>query len=85
MKVVQPNQFKKAVKKLYPDQKADLDQAIKYIMNDPDIGQSKTGDLSDVLVYKFKMFKQLILLAYTYEVQTITLTLLTISTYENCY
>ena len=63
LKVVQTNQFKKAVKILNPDQKADLDQAIKYIMNDPDIGQSKTEDLSDVLVYKFKMSKQLTLLA----------------------
>ena len=85
MNVVQTNHFKKVAKKLYPNQKADLDKAIKYIMKDPDIGQSKTGNLSDVLVYKFKMVKQLTLLAYTYENQTITLTLLALGAHENFY
>ena len=54
-------------------------------MKDPDSGQAKTGELSDVLVYKFKMVKQLTLLAYSYEDQTITLTLLALGTHENFY
>ena len=75
----------KAVKKLHANQKVALDRAVKTIIKDPDIGQSKTGDLSGILVYKFKMLKQLTLLAYTYEDQTITLTLLTLGVHENFY
>ena len=52
-----------------------MDDAIRAVMADPEIGQLKTGELSDILVYKFKMVKQLTLLAYTYEDQTITLSL----------
>ena len=85
MKVVQTNLFKKAIKKLHADQKADLDKAVKAIMKSPDIGQPKTGDLSGVLVYKFNMVKQLTLLAYTYHDQTITLTLLALGAHENFY
>ena len=85
MKVVQTNHFKKEVKKLHSNQKSDLDKAVKVIMKDPETGQPKTGDLSGVLVYKFKMVKQLTLLAYTYHDQTITLTLLALGTHENFY
>lgn len=85
MNIIQTNHFKKAVKKLHAAQKADLDEAVKVIMKEPEIGQSKTGDLSSVLVYKFKMVKQLTLLAYTYHDQTITLTLLALGSHENFY
>lgn len=85
MKVVQTNFFKRAIKKLHANQKADLDKAVEVIMKCPDIGQSKRGDLSGVLVYKFKMVKQQTLLAYTYHDQTITLTLLALGTHENFY
>ena len=37
--------FYKGSEKFHLYQKADLDKAIKYIMEDPDIGQSKTEDL----------------------------------------
>ncbi len=85
MNIVQTSVFKKTIKKLHANQKSDLDEAVKTIMKDPSLGQSKTGDLSNILVYKFKMVKQLTLLAYTYEDQTITLTLLALGTHENFY
>ncbi|MDZ7792174.1 MAG: type II toxin-antitoxin system RelE/ParE family toxin [Spirochaetia bacterium] len=85
MRVLQKPSFKKVYKRLHANQKAELDKAIKAIIKDPDSGQAKTGELSDVLVYKFKMVKQLTLLAYNYEEQTITLTLLALGTHENFY
>jgi len=85
MQVVQTNLFKREVKKLHLNQKSDLDTAVKAIMNAPDIGQAKTGDLAGILVYKFKMVDQLTLLAYSYHLQTITLTLLALGTHENFY
>ncbi len=85
MNIIQTNSFKKTIKKLHANQKSDLDKAVKIIIKKPDIGQSKTVDISNILVYKFKMVKQLTLLAYTYEDKTITLTLLALGTHENFY
>jgi mRNA-degrading endonuclease YafQ of YafQ-DinJ toxin-antitoxin module len=83
--IVQTNLFKKAVKKLRSNQKRDLDDAVKAIAQNPNIGQHKTGDLTSVLVHKFMMVNQLTLIAYAYHEQSITLTLLAIGTHENFY
>ena len=85
MNIVQTTSFKRAVKKLHKNQKLDLDKAIKAIVKDPGIGDDKVGDLSGISVHKFKMAKQLTLLAYSYEDQLITLTLLALGTHENFY
>lgn len=85
MNIVQTTAFSKAVKKLHKNQKKDLDEAVKAIVQNPDIGDPKVGDLSGVSVYKFKMVKQLTLLAYQYEDETITLSLLALGTHENFY
>jgi mRNA-degrading endonuclease RelE of RelBE toxin-antitoxin system len=42
--VLQTPTFKKAVKKLKPNQKKDLDKAIKEVMLDPFIGEQKQGN-----------------------------------------
>ncbi len=85
MNVVQTSTFRKIVKKLHPNQKKDVDEAARAIINNPNLGEQKVGDLSGVYVYKFKMVKQLTLLAYTYDDYTITLTLLTLGSHENFY
>ncbi len=85
MQIVQTATFHKAVKKLHANQKRDLDEAVKAIMADSNIGEAKVGDLADVRVHKFKMMKQLTLLAYLYEAQTDTLILLALASRENFY
>lgn len=85
MEVIQTRQFKQNVKKLTSQQKKDLDTAIKTIMDNPFIGQQKKGDLDFLWVYKFRMNNQLTLLAYSYEEQIITLTLLALGSHENFY
>ena len=85
MKILQTNRFKKIVKKLHPNQKADLYKAIQVVAKDPTIGTAKVGEIAGTLVYKFKMTEQETLLAYTYKKQTITLTLLDLGTHENFY
>jgi mRNA-degrading endonuclease RelE of RelBE toxin-antitoxin system len=85
MDVLQTSTFRNAVKKLHKNQKKDLDGAVKQIMDSPDIGESKVGDLAGISVYKFKMVKQLTLLAYRYEDETVILTLLALGTHENFY
>ena len=85
MSVVQTRTFEKAVKKLHSNQKHDLDDAIKSIMQDPIQGEMKVGDLAGIRVYKFKMVDQLTLLAYTFEDETVTLTLLVLGSHQNFY
>lgn len=50
--------------KLHPNQKQVLDTAIKQLIQTPDLGELKKGDLAEVRVYKFKIQNQLTLLAY---------------------
>ncbi|WP_417527650.1 type II toxin-antitoxin system RelE/ParE family toxin [Marinomonas shanghaiensis] len=83
--VLQTASFKKTVKKLHANQKADLDSAIKALMKDPLLGESKKGDLGFLRVHKFKMVKQLTLLGYSYEDGTVVLELIALGSHENFY
>ncbi|WP_320151033.1 type II toxin-antitoxin system RelE/ParE family toxin [uncultured Tolumonas sp.] len=83
--VLQTPTFKKAVKKLHKNQKADLDEAIKQLMIDPLLGEQKKGDLAFLRVYKFSMVNQLTLLGYSYEDGTVTLELMALGSHENFY
>ena len=85
MTILQTQRFRRAVKKLHPAQKKELDGAVRSIVENPEIGDLKVGDLAGVRVFKFRIQKQLTLLAYSYEEQTITLTLLTFGPHENFY
>ena len=85
MKVLQSRQFAKAVKKQHANQKSDLDRAVQLLMQDPLIGDRKSGDLGGIRVYKFKMVNQINLLAYSYEDEVLKLTLLALSSHENFY
>ena len=83
--VLQTPSFKKAVKKLKPDQKKELDSAIKVLMAKPALGELKKGDLAFLRVYKFKMSKQLTLLGYSFNDGTLTLELMALGSHENFY
>lgn len=83
--VLQTPTFKKTVKKLHKNQKSDLDDAIKTLMAEPELGELKKGDLSFLRVYKFKMVKQLTLLGYSYEKGTVVLELIALGSHENFY
>lgn len=84
-RVVQTPSFKKVVKKLKPNQKQDLDIAVKILVQDPKLGEQKKGDLAFLRVYKFKMSKQLTLLGYSYEDGALVLELITLGSHENFY
>jgi len=76
--------FERTVKKLHRQQKAALDDAVRAIANDADIGKAKVGDLIGVRVYKFEMISQRCLLAYrVLDPQTIKL--LMVGPHENFY
>ena len=75
--------FKKAYKKLHGKQKNLINEAIKKIIETPEIGQPKRGDLMGVYVYKFKMDHQEMLLAYEWDPQNRLL--LVLGVHENFY
>jgi hypothetical protein len=50
--------FVRAAKKLHRPHKADLDEAVRAISGDPEIGEEKVGDLAGVRVYKFRLSNQ---------------------------
>jgi mRNA interferase RelE/StbE len=75
--------FGRKIKKLNQQEKKQLDDAILDILNEPNIGQEKAGDLTGVLVHKFKINKQLTLLSYTYTDREINL--LAFGGHENFY
>lgn len=84
-RVLQTPTFKKAVKKLKPNQKKDLDLAVKDLMADPSIGEQKKGNLAFLRVHKFKMNKQLTLLGYSFDDGALVLELMALGSHENFY
>lgn len=85
MQILQTPSFTKTVKKLHPNQKKSLDDAVRAIVQNPALGEAKKGDLAGIHVHKFKMQNQLTLLAYSYQEDIITLTLLALGSHENFY
>ena len=76
--------FVKAIKKLHPQQKTELDSVVRAISLDPSIGEAKIGDLLGVRVFKFRLSQQQCLLAYRV-LDEESVKLLTFGPHENFY
>ena len=75
--------FSRKLKKLTKQEKVSLDEAVRFLIENPESGQQKKGDLLVVRVYKFKINKQLTLLSY--ELVSDSIHLLTFGSHENFY
>lgn len=64
LKILNTPSFSRVVKKMHTKDKQCVDDAIHVIATEVPSGEEKKGDLSGVFVYKFKMNKQEVLLAY---------------------
>ena len=84
MKVLVTPTFQRTVKKLRPNQKEELDRALRQVMSDPNIGETKSGDLAGVKVHKFQMGTLLTLIAYRVLDES-TLKVLMVGPHENFY
>jgi mRNA-degrading endonuclease RelE of RelBE toxin-antitoxin system len=84
MRILVTPSFVKATKKPHRPQKSELDDAVRTVSADPEIGESKTGDLQGVRVHKFRLSNQLCLLAYRI-LDKDSLKLLTFGPHENFY
>ncbi|MCC6917407.1 type II toxin-antitoxin system RelE/ParE family toxin [Nitrosomonas sp.] len=76
--------FERAIKKLRPRQKSELDEAVRTIADHPESGEAKVGDLQDIRVYKFRLSNQLCMLAYRVLDES-SLKLLAFGQHENFY
>jgi mRNA-degrading endonuclease YafQ of YafQ-DinJ toxin-antitoxin module len=87
MQIEQSGQFKKAYKKLHSNQLPEINDAIKAIIKNPNIGEQKHGDLSWLRVHKFRILGQLTLIGYsvTEGSNNIVLTFLAFGSHENFY
>lgn len=84
MRILVTPSFVKATKKLHRPQKTELDDAVRAVSINPEIGEAKVGDLLGVRVYKFRLSNQLCLLAYRV-LDAESLKLLTFGPHENFY
>lgn len=83
MKVLQSRSFAKKVKKLNKSEKSQLDDQIRSIIQNPDIGTEKKGDVKGVFVHKFKIKTIQYLLAY--RIAGTNLELIMFGPHENYY
>lgn len=83
MKIIQSRSFEQRIKKFDQAQKMILDEQIKLILERPDIGVEKKGDLSEVFVHKFKIKNIPHLLAYRFNQEQ--LELIMIGPHQNYY
>lgn len=73
------------VKKMHPNQKQALDKAVRLIMQHPESGEMKKGDLAGLRVYKYKFANIQYLLGYHYDEAEQRIALVAIGPHENFY
>ena len=83
MKIIQSRSFEQRVKKFNQSQKMILDEQVRLILENPNIGDEKKGDLSEVYVHKSKIKTILYLLAYRFNEER--LELIMIGPHQNYY
>lgn len=85
IEVYQTNVFKKTLNKLTSRSRKLVEDEIEKIIQDPEIGPQKRGDLNYMRVHKFSISNKEFLLGYNWNEGKITLTLLALGPHENFY
>ena len=85
MRLIATPRFARATRKLYSADKKALDEAVRAIASNPEIGEVKKGDLAGVQVYKYRVKTKLILLAYRVAEDEGAIKLLAFGPHENFY
>lgn len=83
MKVLQSRLFEQRVRKFSKEQKLILDEQIKLLIENPEFGTEKKGDLKEVFIHKFKIKTIQYLLAYRFNEEKIELIM--IGPHQNYY
>ena len=85
IEIYQSNLFEKQLKKLSEKDLTLVEDEIDKVIENPEIGERKKGDLSYLWVHKFKMNGQLVLLGYSWQEEKLELYLLSVGPHENFY
>jgi ParE-like toxin of type II bacterial toxin-antitoxin system len=88
LRILSTPSFDRGVKKMHAKDRAIVDIAIRAIALDPAAGDEKKGDLGGIFVYKFKVNRQEVLLAYRLQPSKFKpkeIVLLNLGTHENFY
>lgn len=64
MRIIQSRTFEKRVRQFRKQEKEVLDQKVRKIVENPEIGQEKRGELHGAFVHKFKLHATQYLLPY---------------------
>jgi len=83
--VVQTRRFGRQYKKLHDNTAADVDDAVEQILQNPQIGERKKGDLAALRVVKFHSGGLLYLLGYTLDDGVRLVYLEAVGPHENFY
>lgn len=83
--VYESNRFTKTLKKCSMAQLKIIEDEIDFIIQNPEIGVLKKGNLSHLRVHKFKINHQQVLLGYSWIEEKIELYLLHLGSHENFY
>ncbi len=83
IQILQTPLFVRQKKKLKKNQIKELDKAIKHIIENPEKGERKRGDLKNIWVYKFRVHAKIFLIAYLWNEKTRTL--IALGMHENFY
>ena len=85
MKLIALPRFTRALKKLHPQEKRILDEVVRAIAADPQIGEMKKGDLTGARVYKYRSQMGLLLVVYRAVQNEEMIKLLAVGSHENFY
>ncbi|EML9989096.1 type II toxin-antitoxin system RelE/ParE family toxin [Citrobacter amalonaticus] len=83
--VYMSRRFEKYFDSLTEPEQKEVDEQIELIMDNPEIGDKKKGDLDFLRVHKFRMNNQQYLLAYSWVEQKVEIYLLSMGSHENFY
>lgn len=85
IEVNETSTFRKSLNRLSEDKRSLVEEEIEKIIEDPDLGEQKKGDLSHMWVHKFKLDRQEVLLGYSWLKDKLVLTLMYLGPHENFY
>lgn len=83
--ISETRRFSRQYKKLHDNTATDVDDVVDCIQQNPDIGDSKKGDLAKLRVLKFRSDGQLYLLGYTLDEGISLIYLESVGVHENFY
>ena len=83
MNIRQDSYFRRSYKRLHENQREIINEAIRQIAVNPELGEQKKMDLAGIRVWKFPVLDQQFLLGYAWENDV--LFLLALSVHENFF